>query len=397
MRLMEEEKQYLAGTYGRFSLEAVSGRGAVCQGADGREYVDFTSGIGVNALGFCDPDWAAAVAKQAATLQHTSNLYYTRPMVELAKRLCQRTFAKKVFFCNSGAEANEGIIKAARKYGGDHYGPGRKVILCLENSFHGRTVTTLAATGQEVFHKHFFPFPAGFRFLKAGDLEGLRLALESPEVCGLLVELIQGEGGVVPLEKGYVQAAWQLCQERDVLFMVDEVQTGVGRTGKLLCSEQYGITPDLASLAKGLGGGLPLGAVLLGEKCADTLGPGDHGSTFGGNPVACAGGCVVLDKLDEGLLAQVERMGAYLTQQLLAMPRVASVEGLGMMLGITLQEGISGQLAAACLEAGVMVLTAKEKLRLLPPLTLTKAEADLGLERMAKALSGVAPAGTRAR
>ncbi len=371
------DNRYLVGTYGRFDLEAASGQGAVCTGQDGKTYIDFTSGIGVNSLGWCDPDWVKAVQKQASTLQHVSNLYYTAPMIQLAQTLCTRTGMDKVFFCNSGAEANECMIKTARKYSSDYYGRGRHTILSLENSFHGRTITTLSATGQDVFHRYFDPFTDGFSFFRANDLSSLEALLDDT-VCGILIELIQGEGGVVPLEKDFVQAIAQLCREKDILLLVDEVQTGVGRTGKFLCCEHCGISPDLVSLAKGLGGGLPIGAVLFGEKCADVLGPGDHGTTYGGNPVACAGAQVVLSKLTDSFLQDVEQKGQYITQKVLSMPKVKSVEGKGLMLGVTV-DGDSKALAAACLQKGLMLLTAKEKLRMLPPLTISYPEIDQAL------------------
>ena len=385
MSLMEEDRQYIANTYGRFPLAAVSGKNATCLDENGKTYIDFSSGIGVNSLGFCDEGWAAAVAKQAAALQHISNLYYTAPMVKVAKALCERTFADNVFFCNSGAEANEGMIKTARKYSFDKYGRGRHKIVALENSFHGRTVTTLAATGQEVFHRYFDPFTGGFSFVKAGDIAALEHAADG-ETCGILLELIQGEGGVVPLDREFVDAAARICKERDILLMVDEVQTGIGRTGKLLCCEHCGITPDLVSLAKGLGGGLPLGAVLFGEKCAHTLGPGDHATTFGGNPVACAGALEVLGRIDEGLLQEVAEKGAYITRAVEGMPHVVSVEGKGLMLGVTLEGVNSREAAAACLEKGLIILTAKAKLRMLPPLTITYPEIDEGLKRLKEVL-----------
>ena len=316
---------------------------------------------------------------RSGKLQHISNLYYSEPMVRLAETLCTRTFAKKVFFANSGAEANEGILKAARKYSHDKYGKGRHTIIALENGFHGRTVTTLSATGQDVFHQYYDPFTEGFRFVRAGDVEALRAAADGT-ACGILLELVQGEGGVVPLSQEFVSAAAQLCAEQDILLMIDEVQTGVGRTGKLLCSEHYGITPDLTSLAKGLGGGLPIGAVLLGEKCESVFGCGDHGTTFGGNPVVCAGANEVLRRLDQTLLDEVSEKGAYLTRRVLEMPHVVSVEGKGMMLGITLDGLESRPAAAECLRHGLIILTAKAKLRMLPPLTISYAEIDRGLE-----------------
>lgn len=381
------DSRYLAGTYGRFNLQAVSGKGAVCTGLDGREYIDFTSGIGVNSLGWGDPDWVEAVSRQAADLQHISNLYYTAPMIGLAQTLCTRTGMDKVFFCNSGAEANECMIKTARKYNADHYGKGRHTILALENSFHGRTITTLSATGQDVFHRYFDPFTDGFSFFQANDLSSFTAYLNGNHtIGGVLLELIQGEGGVVPLDQEFVQGIAKLCKEQDILLMVDEVQTGMGRTGKLLCCEHYGIRPNLVSLAKGLGGGLPIGAVLFDEKCADVLGPGDHGTTYGGNPVACAGAQVVLSKLTDSLLKEVEQKGQYMTEKVLSMPKVKSVEGKGMMLGITL-DGDSKALAAACLEKGLMILTAKAKLRMLPPLTISYEEMDRGLTILNEVLS----------
>lgn len=389
MNTMEKDNEYIAHTYGRFELTAVQGKSAVCTDEAGKEYVDFSSGIGVNALGFCNGPWLDAVTRQAGMLQHLSNLYYTAPMTDLAAALCGRTFAEKVFFCNSGAEANEGMIKAARKYSSDKYGPGRHIIVALENSFHGRTLATLSATGQDVFHRHFGPFVEGFRFVKAGDVAGLREAVAPGDVCGILMELIQGEGGVVPLDKEFAQEAAAICAGKDILLMIDEVQTGVGRTGDFLCAGNYGLNPDLASLAKGLGGGLPIGAVLLGEKCQNTLGPGDHGTTFGGNPVCCAGALAVLKQIDDDLLAEVRRKGAYITERVLAMPHVVSVEGMGLMLGITL-DGVDSKAAAAkCLEQGLMILTAKAKLRMLPPLTISYPEIDKGLESLNEVLGTI--------
>lgn len=389
MNTMERDSQYIAHTYGRFKLSAVKGKSATCIGEDGKEYVDFSSGIGVNALGFCDAGWIDAVTKQAASLQHISNLYYTQPMTALAETLCKRTFAKKVFFCNSGAEANEGIIKAARKYSSDKYGPGRHTIIALENSFHGRTIATLSATGQDVFHHHFGPFVDGFRFVKAGDVAALREAVSGGDVCGILMELIQGEGGVVPLDEAFVEEAAANCAAKDILLMIDEVQTGAGRTGAFLCADNYGLTPDLCSMAKGLGGGLPIGAVLLGEKCENTLGPGDHGTTFGGNPVCCAGAMAVMDRLTDELMASAAQKGAYITEKVLAMPHVVSVEGMGLMLGITLEGVDSKAAAAACLEHGLIILTAKAKLRMLPPLTISDPEIDQGLNSLNEVLSTI--------
>lgn len=384
--LKDNDQSYIAGTYARFPLEAASGKGAICTDTQGRQYIDFSTGIGVNALGFCDQVWVEAVCKQAATLQHISNLYYTQPMVTLAETLCKRTGMKKVFFCNSGAEANEGVIKTARKYSADKYGTGRHTILTLKNSFHGRTITTLAATGQDVFHKNFDPFTEGFDWIEPNNLDDFHAHL-TDGVCAVMIELVQGEGGVVPLDADYVTTLAQICHERDILLIVDEVQTGMGRTGKLLCCEHYGITPDLVSLAKGLGGGLPIGAVLFGEKCANTLGAGDHGTTYGGNPVACAGANAVLARLDAALLAQVAEKGAYIIERVLKMNHVCSVEGKGLMLGITLDGADSKTLATQCLAHGLIILTAKAKLRMLPPLTITYEEIDAGLKILNEVLS----------
>lgn len=378
MQVKQDDQTYVAHTYARFDLVAASGKHAVCTGEDGRDYIDFSSGIGVNSLGFCNDAWVEAVCKQAQTIQHISNLYYTKPMTELAAMLCERTFAKKVFFANSGAEANEGIIKAARKYSSDKYGAGRHTIIALENSFHGRTIATLSATGQDVFHKHFGPFAEGFRFVAANDVDALKAAADET-VCGILLEMIQGEGGVVPLDPAFVSAAADICREQDILLMADEVQTGVGRTGSFLCCEQYGVTPDLVSLAKGLGGGLPIGAALLGEKCEATLGAGDHGTTYGGNPVASAGAVAVLHQLDDALLCEVREKGAYITEKVLKMPHIKSVEGKGLMLGLTLDGLDSRTTAVACLENGLVILTAKAKLRMLPPLNISYEEIDRGL------------------
>ncbi len=383
----QQDKEYIVGAYGRFDVVLEKGKNATCWDVDGREYIDFTSGIGVNSLGYADEGWARAVAEQAAKLQHTSNLYYTKPGVELAKMLCEKTGYDKVFFVNSGAEANECAIKAARKYSFDRYGKERTEIITLQNSFHGRTVTTLAATGQDSFHNFFFPFTEGFRYAKANDLEDLTSKI-TENTCAVMMELIQGEGGVMPLEKEFVKAAAKLCKERDLLLIVDEVQTGVGRTGKLLASELFDITPDLVTLAKGLGSGLPIGAVLFQKNVAGVLGPGQHGTTFGGNPVACAGGCEVLRRVSEpAFLKEVQEKGAYLKAKIEEIPEVEGVDGTGMMLGIRLKTKTSGEAAKACVANGLLILTAKQKLRLLPPLTITYEEIDKGLEILKKTLA----------
>lgn len=376
LRAMDSE--YIAGTYARFPVGITCGKGAVCTGTDGKAYIDFTSGIGVNSLGFGYAPWVEAVQKQAAELAHISNLYYTQPAPMLAKELCTRTGCKKVFFANSGAEANEGLIKTARKYSFDKYGGGRHEIITLVNSFHGRTVTTLAATGQSNFHVNFAPFTEGFVYAKADDIDDVKAKINA-KTCGILIEPIQGEGGVIALDKAFVQAVAALCAERDILLLVDEVQTGIGRTGTLLACEQFGVTPDIVSLAKGLGGGLPIGAVLLYEKCKDTLGAGDHGTTFGGNPVVCAGAGAVLGAVTPELLAEVTRKGGLIRSALAGMPRVKGVSGLGLMLGVELDGVPSRAAAEKCLEKGLIILTAKAKLRMLPPLIITDDEINAGL------------------
>ena len=383
------DDQYVAHTYARFPLALVRGENATVWDPNDKKYIDFTSGIGVNAFGYCDEGWVSAVTRQAGLLQHTSNLYYTEPCVEAAKLLCERTGMKKVFFANSGAEANEGAIKTARKYSFDKYGAGRDRIATLYNSFHGRTVTTLAATGQEVFHNYFFPFTEGFDYLPANDAAALSQI--GDKHCAVMLELVQGEGGVIPLDRAYVQAVAKLCAERDILLIVDEVQTGVGRTGTFLACEQYGLQPDIVTLAKGLGGGLPIGAVLLTRKVAEHMGPGSHGSTFGGNPVACAGALAVLDTLDETLLQNVRDRAAQLRAGLAALPFAAQVTGLGLMAGVALRGGVSAAtLRAACEARGLLVLTAKDRLRLLPPLTLTAQHVDEALAVLRAAGEGMA-------
>ena len=297
-KVIKRDNDYVLHTYNRNPIALEKGHGLYAEGPEGQKYLDFTSGIGVNSLGYCDVDWAEAVSEQAHKLQHTSNLYYTAPCGKLAKKLCKRTGMSKVFFGNSGAEANEGAIKAARKYSFDHYGKGRDVVITLVNSFHGRTIATLTATGQEVFHNYFGPFNEGFQYVPAGDIEALR-ELVDRHTCAVMMELIQGEGGVMPLDQSFVQEVAAFCKERDLLLLVDEVQTGIGRTGTLFCYAQYGIEPDIVSMAKGLGGGVPIGAILCGEKCADTLQPGQHGSTFGGNLLACRAAQTVLSVVDQ--------------------------------------------------------------------------------------------------
>ena len=366
-------------TYGRSPIALVEGRGMYARDAEGRGYLDFTSGIGVNALGFCHPAWVQAVSAQAARLQHTSNLYYTEPCGALAEELCRRTGLDAVFFGNSGAEANEGAIKAARKYSVDTYGPDRSKVLTLVNSFHGRTLATLTATGQEVFHRDFGPFPEQFAYVPAGDLAALREAA-GDDTCAVLMELVQGEGGVAALEKAYVEQVAAFCRQRDILLLVDEVQTGVGRTGTFLACEQYGLHPDAVTLAKGLGGGLPIGAVLMTRKVAQHMGPGSHGSTFGGNPVACAGALAVLGELTDDRLAKDNALAAALRAGLQTLPHVQAVTGLGLMVGVAFADGVSAAaVRTACERQGLLVLTAKTRLRLLPPLILTQEDVDKAL------------------
>lgn len=371
----------LMPTYGRFPVALESGRGATAVDVEGKEYVDFGSGIGVNALGYCDPGWTAAVAAQAAKLQHISNLYYSPVQAAFADELCRAAGMGRAFLCNSGAEANECAIKLARKYSADAYGAGRSTIVGLRNSFHGRTLTTLSATGQDVFHQHFFPFTEGFVFAQAGDLEDLMRRMDDT-VCAVMLECVQGEGGVVALDFEYLRAVEKLCRERDVLLLVDEVQTGIGRTGTLFAFQQYGIRPDAVSFAKGIAGGLPMGGFLVNEKCRPVLGPGSHASTFGGNPVCSAAALAVLDILDEAALNRVREKGIYLREHIEAMGKqcLGATRGLGLMIGVEVRPGWSSrELAARLAGHGLLVLTAGPALRLLPPLTITKGEMDQGL------------------
>ena len=378
-KIIKRDEKYILHTYARSPLALVRGEGMTAYDAEGKAYLDFTSGIGVNSLGFCHPAWTAAVAAQAGTLQHISNLYVTAPDAKLAKKLCKRTGMDKVFFGNSGAEANEGAIKAARKYSVDRYGEGRSKVATLVNSFHGRTLATLAATGQEVFHKDFGPFPENFVYLPAGDFDALTAA-DDGTLCAVVMELVQGEGGVVALDADYVHAVADYCKAHDILLVVDEVQTGVGRTGTFLACQHYGLKPDIVTLAKGLGGGLPIGAVLMTEAVAAGMGPGSHGSTFGGNPVCCAGALAVLETMDDAFMDNVNARAAQLRRGLAALPHVTGVSGLGLMVGIEL-DGTrkAAEVSAACEKAGLLVLTAKTRLRLLPPLILSEADVNAAL------------------
>ena len=371
MKTIEATQEYIAGSYARFPVTFVRGEGCHLWDENGSKYIDMGSGIAVNALGYGDKAWEKAVCEQAVKLAHASNLYYTKPQAKLAKLLCERTGLSKVFFSNSGAESNECAIKVARKYAADKYGEGaRPVIVTLENSFHGRTLATLAATGQDAFHHSFGPFPEGFVYAKPGDIAGLERIFAENAVCGMLLEAVQGEGGVTPLDVGYVQAARALCDAHDALLMADEVQSGNGRTGKLFAYMHYDVLPDVVSTAKALAGGLPMGATLLGEKVAETLTPGSHASTFGGNPVCAAAALAVQERLTDELLADVLAKGEYITAQLSGAKHVRSITGKGLMLGIETDKD-ARQLVAALLARGVVTLTAKAKLRLLPPLTIS--------------------------
>jgi len=381
--------QYIMSTYGRFPVALDHGQGATLYDPEGRAYIDFTSGIGVTALGYGNQPWVEAVTNQAKKLGHTSNLFYTEPPAKLAEILCRRTGESSVFFANGGGEANEGMIKLARKYSFDKYGQGRSTIITLKNSFHGRTITTLKATGQEVFHNFFFPFTEGFRYAEANDPESLKSAA-GDDVCAVMVELVQGEGGVLPLEKEYVKAVEALCAEKDWLLLVDEVQTGVGRTGTLFAFQQYDILPDVCSFAKGIAGGLPMSGIMANEKCRDVLGPGTHATTFGANPVCAAAGLVVQDILNDAFLKEVQEKGAYLRQgiEALDVPCLGKTRGLGLMIGVEVKEGWTNKdIANKLIENGLLILTAGPGLRLLPPLVITKDEMDKGLTIMKKVLA----------
>lgn len=378
MNTKELDNQYVAHAYGRFDVALTQGQGSTLYDENGKKYIDFGSGIGVTAFGINDPVWTKAVEEQLHRVQHTSNLYYTAPCAKLAQLLCEKSGMKKVFFGNSGAEANEGAIKFARKYSFDKYGTGRSTIITLVNSFHGRTITTLAATGQDSFHTMFDPFTPGFKYCPANDVEALQAAATN-DVCAVLFECVQGEGGVNNLSPTFVNAIAKLAKEKDILIAVDEVQTGNGRTGTYFAYQQYGITPDIVTTAKGLGGGLPIGAVLFGEKLQDTMTPGSHGSTFGGNPVVAAGACSIVERIDDDFLSEVQRKSEKIRTALAKVKGVQSISGMGLMLGIETDKP-AGEVAKACLANGLLILTAKTKLRLLPALNISDAELDEGLE-----------------
>ncbi|MBQ4397799.1 MAG: acetylornithine/succinylornithine family transaminase [Clostridia bacterium] len=386
--IIEQYNAAVVSSYGRLNLALESGSGAGGQDADGKRYIDFGSGIGTNSLGYADAEWADAVSEQAHKMQHVSNYYYNSTAAQFAAKLTAMTGTDKLFFGNSGAEANECAIKIARKRSFDKYGdPNRTTIITLVNSFHGRTVTTLSATGQEHFHNYFFPFTPGFRYVEANNIPALREAIDDT-VCGIMFEFVQGEGGVIPLEQGFVDEIFALAKQHDLATISDEVQTGMGRTAKLLAAEHYGVKPDIVTLAKGLGGGLPIGVCLTRGEYANVLTPGTHGSTFGGNPVVCAGGLVVLSRLsDEAFLREVAEKADYFRKSLEALPRVKNVSGLGLMLGAELDGVTAADVLKAALENGLLVLTAKTKLRCLPPLTVTYEQIDAGMEILRRILS----------
>ena len=380
MTTIEKFNDSVMHTYGRYDLVMESGSGREAVDENNKKYIDFGSGIGTNSLGYCDEEWADAVCKQVRSIQHTSNYYYTAVQAEFANKLCKTTGYDKVFFGNSGAEANECAIKIARKYSFDKYGKGRSTIITLVNSFHGRTMATLSATGQDVFHNYFFPFLEGFVHTPANDIEALKKCADDT-VCAIMIEMVQGEGGVVKLDEDFVKAVRAICDEKDILMIADEVQTGAGRTGKFLASEHFGVKPDITTMAKGIAGGIPIGACLASEKCSAVLVPGTHGSTFGGNPIACAGGNVVVSRVSSPeFLAEVQKKSEYIFDKVSKMNGVASVSGLGLMIGIELTEKKAADVVKAALEKGLLLLTAKTKVRLLPPLTITYEEIDAGLK-----------------
>ena len=379
MNIMDMDKAYVAGTYKRFPVEIVSGKGSHAVDSNGKTYVDMGSGIGVTAFGYGDEAWKAAVIEQLDKVQHTSNLYYTEPCAKLAKLLCEKTGMKKVFFANSGAEANECAIKAARKYSAEKKGADCYTIVTLQNSFHGRTLTTLAATGQDHFHELYQPLTPGFVHVPANDIQALKDCVAKVKVAGILMEVVQGEGGVLPLTAEYLAAANKLAHEQDIPLMMDEVQIGNGRSGKLYGYMNFDVQPDIVSTAKGLGGGLPIGACLLGEKVQNVLGFGDHGSTYGGNPVCCAGGVSIIGRLTDDFLAEVQKKSAYVFETLTGAPGIESVTGLGLMIGVK-PVAPAAEVVKKCMERGVLCLTAKNKVRLLPALNIPMEDLQFAVE-----------------
>ncbi len=369
MSITSLDQNFVAATYGRFPVELIKGKGSLVYDSDGKEYIDMGTGIAVNTFGYSDVEWVEAVTQQLNTIQHSSNLYYTEPCAKLAELLCSKTGMKKVFFGNSGAEANECAIKTARRYSFNKYGEAKKGIVTLKNSFHGRTVTTLAATGQDTFHTEFGPFTEGFYYAEANDFDQLKAVAEANNCCAVMMELVQGEGGVMKLDEGFVKEVADFCNKNDILLIIDEVQTGNGRSGSLYAYQQFGIMPDIVTTAKGLGGGLPIGACMLGEKVQNTLTPGSHGSTFGGNPVASAGAVNIIGRIDDELLEGVRAKSQYIVRELSSAKGVKSVSGMGLMLGIETEKDAK-EIVTKCRENGVLVLTAKSKIRLLPALNI---------------------------
>lgn len=388
MSVFNDDKQYIAGTYSRFPVNIQSGKGSIAIDDKGKQYIDFGSGIGVTSFGFCDDTWVQAVTKQLSAVQHTSNLYYTSPCVQLAKLLTQKTGLKKVFFSNSGAEANECAIKTARRYAAQKKGEDCYKILTLVNSFHGRTITTLAATGQEVFHKEFKPLTEGFVYAKANDIEDIKQKVSENNVAAIMFEVVQGEGGINVLEQSFVNEIVKIAKEKDILIIVDEVQTGNGRTGKFYGYMHYGFTPDIVTTAKGLGGGLPIGATLFGEKTAEVLTAGSHGSTFGGNPVCAAGAVSIVQRINDEFMANVAKKSELIKSKLLGAKGVISVSGLGLMLGVEV-ECDNKAVVNKCIEKGLLVLTAKNKIRLLPALNISDEQLQKGLEILIEAIKEV--------
>lgn len=375
MNIPQLDNTYIANTYARFPVTIARGKGSLVWDTDGKVYIDMATGIAVNSFGIADPAWIRAVTEQLCTVQHTSNLYYTAPDAQLAQLLCEKAGMKKVFFSNSGAEANECAIKAARKYAADRKGPEYHTIITLKNSFHGRTITTLAATGQDVFHHDFLPLTEGFAYAEANNLDDLKAQVAAYKCAAIMMEVVQGEGGVIPLTQEFVKGAAQLAAEQDILLICDEVQIGNGRSGKLYGYMHYGIMPDIVSTAKGLGGGLPLGATLLGEKVQDVLTPGSHGSTFGGNPVCCAGALSILHRIDGPLLQSVQEKSDFIVNELTGAKGVKSVTGLGLMLGVEPERPVK-DVIADCMARGVLVISAKNKVRLLPALNIPMAQLE---------------------
>ena len=381
------DKEYVAGTYARFDLEIVDGKGSRVFDDDGKEYIDLATGIAVNTFGVADDEWIKAVNEQLGKFQHVSNLYYSSPCALLAKMLCERTGAKKVFFGNSGAEANECAIKVARKWAQDTKGEGDYTIITLKNSFHGRTIATLTATGQDVFHKDFGPFPQGFAYAEANNLDSVSEIIKNTKCCAIMMEMVQGEGGVLPLDKEFVKGCARLADENDLLIIVDEVQTGNGRTGTLYAYEQFDICPDVVTTAKGLGGGLPIGATMLFERVEGTLNAGSHGSTFGGNPIAYAGAISIISRLDKKTLDGVKERSKYIFDELTGAQGIKSVSGLGLMIGIETERD-STEVLKACMARGILPIKAKTKLRLLPALNIPMDDLKTALEIIKECAKG---------